>query len=307
MKKIILATRGSVLALAQASQVKKLLEKSDDVEVGILKVTTKGDVNRTSPLSVIGGNGLFVRGIEEALLDGRADIAVHCGKDLPYELHEDLCIGGVPKAASAGDLLIAHHGALSKAHPVIGTGSPRRAAELKRRFGNAVFAEIRGNIGTRVEKLKRGDYDAIVLAAAGPERCGLDLTGLEVTALTAQECIPAACQGILAVECRKEDREVRSILSKITDAESSARFQIERYLFCRMKADCTMPVGVYTETVRLSDAGNGSDAGMAEGNILAGQIRIRAMLKGRHAERIGNAGDYRLMCDEIAEELCREE
>lgn len=243
MRTLTLATRGSALALAQADIVKHALEEAG-AAAEVLVVSTKGDRDRTSPLTQIGGNGLFVREVERAVLEGRADLAVHSGKDLPYELAEGLVIAGVPKAAAPNDLLVARKGV-----PVqtIGTGSPRRQAEVGRLYPNAAFVPVRGNVPTRLQKLADGEFDALVLAQAGADRLGLDLSSFDVRVLTVDECIPAPCQGILAVECRKTDTELAALLEQISDPDSAKRFRVERQVFEALKADCSKAVAVHCE------------------------------------------------------------
>lgn len=289
--RVRLATRGSVLALKQANMVKAALE-DEGAEVQVIEITTKGDMDREHPLIQIGGKGLFVRGIEEAILRGEADIAVHSSKDLPYELAEGLIIGGVPIAAAATDLLILRRDlAMTAAEDpnvplVIGTGSPRRIRECRKFYPHAQFQDIRGNVTTRLRRLESGDYDGIVMAQAGIDRIQADLTPFYVRAFSAEEFIPACCQGILAVECREVDQEIRSLLERITDSATRQRFDAERDLFCRMEADCTMAVGVHAE-------------------ICEGRIRIRAMKGDRYANAEGMYAEYPRLNEQIARELAR--
>ena len=197
MKTLKLATRAGKLALVQANHVKDLLAEQG-VQAEIIKVTTKGDADRKSSLRAIGGDGLFVRGIEQVLLAGEADIAVHSSKDLPYELADGLVIGGVPKAAAAEDLLLIPKDRPLEAvraagrKPVIGTGSARRRYYCEKLDADVIFEEIRGNITTRIEKLHRGDYDAIILARAGIDRIHYDLSDYEVRHFTAAEMVAAS-------------------------------------------------------------------------------------------------------------------
>ncbi len=334
MKKLIIATRGSALALAQANMIREQLA-SMQVESELFIVTTKGDKDRTTPLTQIGGGGLFVRGIEEALLQGEADIAVHCGKDLPYALMEGLTIAGIPQAAASGDMLIwtkdglfadyfrrntqqdriAQHLSAARSSenkntadtsgtsfdslaggtkasrsdcfaPVIGTGSPRRVIAANRLFPHAEFRNIRGNIATRLGKIKSGDCDAVILAKAGIDRQKLDLSGYETHLFTPEEMLPACCQGILALECRKSDLEIREILEKLTDPETALRFHAERTLFRALKADCAMPVGVHA--------------------VLQGQeITLHAMMNGRQVSRTGSRDRLPEITRELAEILTR--
>ncbi|MDD6400952.1 MAG: hydroxymethylbilane synthase [Lachnospiraceae bacterium] len=246
MKKIILATRGSALALAQSNIVASELEAlGATVELKIVK--TGGDKDTKSPLRIIGGNGLFVKEIEKKLLTKEADIAVHSGKDLPYNLAEGLMIGATPKAADSRDCLIFKKGCMDKDNLVIGTGSPRREKQCKKFYPNAIYKEIRGNIDTRLRKCKEGEYDAIFLAKAGIDRLGLDLSDFDVKTFDVCDIVPAACQGILAVECRNDDKEIIELLDKISDTKTRFRFELERKFFCDNQVDCSMAVGAYAE------------------------------------------------------------
>ena len=252
MKKLVLATRGSKLALAQAEQVKALIEDKG-VKCEILIVKTKGDKDRNRPIQEIGGDGLFVREIEKALLDKRADIAVHSAKDLPYELAEGLSIGGIPKAAACADCLISlkcdtGESAERQARPkVIGTGSPRRICEYSEIDDTAEFKGIRGNIDTRLAKLDSGEYDSIIIARAALDRLNIDLSRYDVYEFTSEEMIPAACQGIIAIECRSGDLEIAELLADISDSDARRRFDVERSVFCMLKADCKSALGVHAK------------------------------------------------------------
>lgn len=247
MRKIVLATRGSKLALAQAEQVKALIE-AKGFECELLIVKTKGDKDQNRPIHEIGGDGLFVREIEKALLDKSADIAVHSAKDLPYELAEGLLIAGVPKAASPADCLIRLKTAASKDEPmIIGTGSPRRICEYLAIDENVEFKSLRGNIDTRLGKLESGEYDSIILARAALDRLNIDLSPYDVYEFSSEEMIPAACQGIIAIECRSEDKEIVRLLGEVSDLETKRRFDIERSVFCKLKADCKSALGVHAK------------------------------------------------------------
>lgn len=295
MKTLKLATRGSRLALAQARLVQSALEASGQ-KVELLQVTTHGDRDRTSPLVSIGGQGLFVREVERCLLDGRADLAVHSGKDLPYTLAEGLIIAGVPKAASAADVLICRRGT---ALHTIGTGSPRRILACRSFYPDAEYKNIRGNVDTRLQKLRDGAYDAILLARAGLERL-TDENGIsaydavrkefDVREFSPTEFLPAPCQGILAVECRAEDESLITLLRQISDPVSLARFDAERRLFGLLQADCSVPVGVHAEAELT-----GQDAEPAY------LYHLSAMLRDRRVSRSGT--DLQALCEEIRKEL----
>ena len=262
MRELCIAGRGSRLAMAQNELVKKLLEKQG-YRVRILTVSTQGDRDRKSSVTALGGNGPFVRDVEKALLLGEADIAVHCVKDLPYEMAPGLCIAGMPDAADPRDCLILRKGAgkpvLAAADTsevvvtgkklTIGTGSPRRTSQLRalgEQWGaEFAFKDIRGNITTRLEKLRRGEYDGIVLAKAGLDRIEADLRDFDVRVLEADEMIPAVGQGMLACECRESDTEMRTLLDRITPPENYLRYEIERGVFCRFRCDCRSAVGIH--------------------------------------------------------------
>ena len=274
MRELCIAGRGSRLAMAQNELVKKLLEK-EGYRVRILTVSTQGDRDRKSSVTALGGNGPFVRDVEKALLLGEADIAVHCVKDLPYEMAPGLCIAGMPDAADPRDCLILRKGAgkpvlassdtsevvvtpaaadtsevvVTGKKLTIGTGSPRRTSQLRalgEQWGaEFAFKDIRGNITTRLEKLRRGEYDGIVLAKAGLNRIEADLYDFDVMVLEAEEMIPAVGQGMLACECRESDTEMRTLLDRITPPENYLRYEIERGIFCRFRCDCRSAVGIH--------------------------------------------------------------
>ena len=261
MREICIAGRGSRLAMAQNRLVGQMLEKKG-YKVRILTVSTKGDRDRKSSVTALGGNGPFVRDVEKALLSGEADIAVHCVKDLPYEMAPGLCIAGMPDAADPRYCLIMRRtaeGAEGAAQPLrIGTGSPRRMVQLsamaRTQRREIRFEDIRGNITTRLDKLRRGEYDGIVLAKAGLDRIGADLSGLEVRVLEPGEMIPAVGQGMLACECRESDTEMRALLDSITPTENYLRYEIERGIFCRFRCDCRSAVGIHARV-----SGSGAD------------------------------------------------
>lgn len=291
MRELTLATRESALSLAQAMQIKALLE-AEGVFVKIIKCSTKGDRDKINPLRSIGGNGLFVREIERQVLLGGADFAVHCVKDLPYETAPGLVIAGTPRAADSRDCLLSPKGRM----PVedadlyhlgkIGTGSARRIYELRALCPKAEFADIRGNITTRIEKLRRGEYGAIVLAKAGLDRLAPDLSDLDVRVLSTDAVIPACGQGILALQCREDDVRTRQILEKISDERTNLRYCAERCLFKALKADCRMAVGVYSE---LDAAGE--------------NMTLHGMFEGRKYSARGPACDYRQMAQVISEKI----
>lgn len=250
MRHITIAGRGSKLAMVQNEIVKGILE-NEGYEVSILTVSTKGDRDKKTSVTQLGGNGPFVRDVERALLDGKADVAVHCVKDLPYDGADGLVIAGILDEADPGDVLLLRKGMMgslsSENSLIIGTGSPRRRVQLMRLFSNITCTDIRGNITTRMDKLRDGQYDGIVLARAGLDRIGAGLSEFDVVAFAPHEMIPAVGQGLLAVQCREEDAEMRNLLFGLSPARAYLRFMIEREIFCRYRLNCRDAVGVYAD------------------------------------------------------------
>lgn len=269
MRHITIAGRGSKLAMVQNEIVKGILA-NEGYEVSILTVSTKGDRDKKTAVTQLGGNGPFVRDVEQALLDGKADVAVHCVKDLPYDGADGLVIAGILDEADPGDVLLMKKGMIGNLRLngyvgsaegetektsdeenikckdiIIGTGSPRRRVQLMRLFSNISCTDIRGNITSRMDKLRDGQYDGIVLARAGLDRIGAGLSEFDVVAFAPHEMIPAVGQGLLAVQCREEDTEMRDLLFRLSPARAYLRFMIEREIFCRYRLNCRDAVGVY--------------------------------------------------------------
>jgi len=254
MDTLKLGTRGSQLALFQAHAVAALLRERADVNCEIVIIKTSGDRLAEATLSEIGGKRLFVKEIEDALLDGAIDLAVHSSKDMPAELPAGLAIGAVLPREDARDAVVLPRGGgeslpvdevvrrLGRA-PRIGTSSVRRTAQLTRMFPGARFLPIRGNLDTRLRKVDAGEFDAIVLAAAGLRRLRHDARISAV--LPADACVPAPGQGIIAVEIRMNDDRVRERVAAITDPPSAAALSAERAMVTRLGGGCQMPIGGY--------------------------------------------------------------
>ena len=241
--KIRIGTRKSKLALIQSELAADAIKREfPDAEIEPVHITTRGDVILDKPLEKIGGKGVFIDEIERAMLDGEIEIAVHSAKDLPLELAEGTCICAVLKRADPHDILVTRRGGSMPENPVIGTSSTRRAAGVRKLLPGAVTADIRGNVDTRLNKLYDGQYDAIVLAAAGLERLGafsdnrFDFTVIELTTL-----VPASCQGIIAVQSR--DGELAETLSAISDRDTFMCFETERKVLELLNAGCSSPAG----------------------------------------------------------------
>ena len=244
-----IGSRGSRLALWQAEFVKGLIRrKFPGIKVEISVIRTTGDRLLDSPLSVIGGKGVFVKEIEEALLLGDVDIAVHSMKDLPTLLSERLTIGAVAKRHDPRDALVSNGDIRFDQLPrwaKVGTSSIRRQAQLLSLRPDLDIIPIRGNVDTRVRKLRADGYDSIVLALAGLERMGLGNEVTEVFPVDAM--IPAPGQGIIAIECREDDSEITRLLSEINHNDSWIAASAERAFLEALSGSCQVPAGCYTE------------------------------------------------------------
>ena len=258
-----LGTRGSQLALFQANTTAALLKTRAGVECEIVVIKTSGDRLADAVLSEVGGKRLFVKEIEDSLLAGEIDLAVHSSKDLPAVLPDGLTIGAVLPREDPRDAVVLPGGrdaatlqevesALGPA-PRIGTSSVRRIAQLTRLFPGARFQPVRGNLDTRLRKLDSGDYDALVLAAAGLRR--LNHAQRISAALPAETCVPAPGQGIIAIEIRDDDVRARDHVVTIHDALTGVALTAERAVVTRLGGGCQMPIGAYArvdgETLHL--------------------------------------------------------
>lgn len=246
MRKIIVGSRKSKLALTQTNWViEQLKEKGLPFTFEVKEVVTKGDMILDVTLSKVGGKGLFVKEIEQQLLQEEIDMAVHSMKDMPAALPNGLQIGCTPKRVDPRDVLISKDGSLFKqlkSGAVIGTSSLRRAAQLLSIRSDIQIKWIRGNVDTRLRKLHEEDYDAIILAAAGLERLGL---GKEVITeyLSTEQCVPAVGQGCLAIECRENDKELLAALQQLHDEYTSKTVEAERVFLSGLDGGCQIPIG----------------------------------------------------------------
>lgn len=245
---IKIGTRKSKLALAQTNMVVNEIKKYfPSINIEVVHFTTKGDKVLNKPLINIGGKGVFVTEIEDALLNKEIDLAVHSAKDLPLKLQDNLTISSVLKRGNYRDTLVTVKGKeidFSR-KIIIGTGSNRRKLAFKNLYPNATFKDIRGNVDTRLNKLYNGEYDGIILAMAGLER--LDLLSdsrFTFTPFDYKDFVPAPCQGIIAIESRNND--LTEILSKINHKDTFHSFQTERHILNILNADCGMPLGAYS-------------------------------------------------------------
>jgi hydroxymethylbilane synthase len=242
--RLVIATRESALALWQAEHVAALLRKAHPgIEVTLLPMTTRGDQILDRPLARVGGKGLFLKELERALLDGRADIAVHSMKDVPAEVDEGLAVPALLARADPRDALISPTHASLDALPQgarVGTSSMRRQVQLKARRPDLALHDLRGNVGTRLAKLDRGDFDAILLAAAGLDRLGLSERIRQ--RLDPPDWLPAVAQGAIGIECRADDARVLELLAPLHHADTARLIAAERAMNSRLGGSCEVPV-----------------------------------------------------------------
>jgi hydroxymethylbilane synthase len=236
-----LATRGSPQALEQSAAVSRAIEAATGIAVGLVTVQTTGDLRADIPLHVIGGQGVFVKEVQRAVLDGRADLAAHSSKDLPSDTEVGLDIGAFCARRDARDTLIGSTLDRLPTGATVATGAVRRRAQLARRRPDLTFVELRGNIGTRLERIPEGG--AIVMAAAALEVLGL--TDRVDEFLDVGEFVPAVGQGCVAVECRSDDESALAVLRAIDDPQTRAAVEVERAFLAQLGAGCSMPVGAH--------------------------------------------------------------
>lgn len=245
-----IASRASQLALWQARHVTELLLGIDPtLNVEIVEVSTTGDRDRFSALSQMGGQGVFTREVQNTVLEGRADLAVHSLKDLPTQPTEGLVLGGVPKREQRFDALVLPHGRPGTLAELpegakVGTGSLRRRAQLLFQRPDLKLEEVRGNVETRLRKVDDGQYDAILLAEAGLRRLGLSDRISAV--LSPPDVYPAVGQAALGLECRADDQPTCELLSQLTDETAMCEVLAERACLAELRAGCHAPVGVLT-------------------------------------------------------------
>jgi hydroxymethylbilane synthase len=244
-----IATRKSPLALWQAEEVARQLQSfHPELKVELVPMTTKGDQILNSPLSKVGGKGLFVKELEIAMLEDRADIAVHSMKDVPMEFPQGLQLAAVLKRDDPRDAFISDRYTSLDELPqgaVLGTSSLRRQSIVRAAYPHIEIKMLRGNINTRIAKLEAGEYDAIILAASGLKRMGFDA---RITAIIPPETmLPAVGQGALGIEGRTDDTQIAQLLAPLKDTETTLRLQCERAMNNRLNGGCQIPVAGYSE------------------------------------------------------------
>ena len=246
-KTLKIATRQSPLALWQANYVKNRLQQLyPDLTIELVPMVTKGDVILDSPLAKIGGKGLFVKELENALLNKEADIAVHSMKDVPMQFPEGLGLAVICQREDPRDAFVSHSYRTFAELPqgaVVGTSSLRRQCQLKALRPDLDIRSLRGNVGTRLSKLDNGDYDAIILASAGLIRLGL--ADRIASFIDVEQSLPAAGQGAVGIECRTDDMQVQALLAPLADAETTYCVRAERAMNNHLQGGCQVPIGGY--------------------------------------------------------------
>jgi hydroxymethylbilane synthase len=275
VSRLVIATRQSRLALWQAEHIAgRLRELHAGLAVELLPMTTRGDQLLDRRLDQVGGKGLFVKELEVAMGDGRADLAVHSMKDVPAELPHGFLLAAITAREDPRDALVSSRYATLAELPagaVVGTSSLRRAAQLMERHPSLVTRMLRGNVDTRLAKLDRGEYDAIVLAAAGLARLGLDARIR--SRLSVEDSLPAPGQGALGIECLEARSDVRELLAPLADEASERCVRAERAVSRALGGSCTVPLGAYAE-------------------FAAGRIALRALVASPDGRRVLRASAH---------------
>ena len=267
--KIRLGTRGSKLALVQSKEIsERITAFFPEIKIDLVILKTEGDNDTVSPLSGFGGRGAFVKAIENELINGNIDIAVHSLKDLPSKLPEGLILGAVPFREDPRDVVISRKYTDITDLPagaVIGTGSDRRRIQIAEICPGAVFKEIRGNVDTRIRKMETGEYDCIILAAAGVKR--LNLSDCISRFIETKTMIPAPGQGSIGVECRENDKYLKKILEGIDNPEIHFCSDLERSFISELELGCHSPVGAYARFENVGIAFSGFAGDIKTGEI----------------------------------------
>jgi hydroxymethylbilane synthase len=299
MKRLVIATRRSRLALWQAQHIAERLQSAHaGLRIELLPMSTRGDELIDRRLDQAGGKGLFVKELENAMADGRADLAVHSMKDVPAELPPGFMLAAIGEREDPRDALVSANYKTLAEMPngaTIGTSSLRRQAQIVERHPGLEVRLLRGNVDTRLAKLDRGEYHAIVLAAAGLTRLGLHA---RITArLEAEEMLPAPGQGALGIECLAARAEVIALLAPLADAATAACVRAERTVSRVLGGSCTLPLAAFAE-IAENRAGN--------------RVRLRALVASSDGKRVirseleGEAADPEALGDQVAQDLRRQ-
>jgi len=248
-----IGTRGSDLARTQSGTIAEMVARGLGVETEMVVIKTKGDIITDRPLRELEGSGYFTKELEEALLNGTIDIAVHSFKDMPSENPVGLAIACVSQREDPADLLILNKSSFEPDNgeiplckkAIVGTSAVRRETQARAMRADLTIKDLRGNVPTRLRKLSEGQYDAIFLAAAGVKRLGLDLTAFEVIRLKPERFIPSPGQGVLAIQMREDDHNLEAVKKAIHDDIAFSAAMIERGVMARFGGGCSLPLGAY--------------------------------------------------------------
>ncbi|MEW9500584.1 hydroxymethylbilane synthase [Jeotgalibacillus marinus] len=306
MRKIIVGSRRSKLAMTQSKWVIEQLKALDpSTEFEIKEIVTKGDQIQNVMLSKVGGKGLFVKEIEQAMIDGEIDMAVHSMKDMPAELPPGLTIGSIPVREDVRDALISKNGqklADLPAGSIIGTSSLRRSAQVLAKRPDLQIQWIRGNIDTRLNKLKTENFDAIILAAAGLARMGWS-NNIVSEFLEPEDCLPAIGQGALSIECREEDAELRALLGEFTDNETEKTVLAERAFLHKMEGGCQIPIAGFAtltgKEISLTALVASPDGKVVYKEVVTGQDPIKV---GEEAAAVLTSQGAKTLVDQVKAE-----
>ncbi|OUS73745.1 hydroxymethylbilane synthase [Pseudoalteromonas sp. A601] len=287
-----IATRKSALALWQAEFVKAQLEHfHSDIQVELVPMSTQGDIILDTPLAKIGGKGLFVKELEQAMLDGRADIAVHSMKDVPVEFPEGLALHTICQREDPRDAFVSNNHANIEQLPqgaIVGTSSLRRQCQIRALRPDLVIRDLRGNVNTRLAKLDDGQYDAIILAAAGLIR--LEMHDRIKAFIEPEVSLPANGQGAVGIECRIDDEVTKALLAPLEHNETRIRVNAERAMNRRLEGGCQVPIGAYALV----------DGDQVHLRGLVGAVDGSEILR---AEISGKAVDAQTLGTQLAEQL----
>ena len=284
-----IATRKSPLALWQAEYVKhQLMLHHPDLQVELVAMSTRGDKLLDAPLAKVGGKGLFVKELEVAMLEGRADIAVHSMKDVPMEFPEGLALSVICQREDPTDAFVSNkYSDLSQLpdNAVVGSSSLRRQSQIRAKFPHLTIKDLRGNVNTRLDKLDKGEYDALILASAGLIR--LDMADRIASRLDIDLCLPAGGQGAVGIECRTNDIEILALLAPLHDPDTACRVIAERAVNRRLQGGCQVPIACFAEM----DSDNQSIYLRGLVGSVDGQILLEASIDGPadKAEQLGEA------------------
>ena len=300
LKTLNIATRKSPLAMWQAEHIKSRLESLyPELEVNLVTMVTQGDKILDTPLAKIGGKGLFVKELEQALYDGRADIAVHSLKDVPMELPEGLILGTYCKRETPTDAFVSNTYDKLEELPqgaVVGTASLRRQCQIKAFRPDLQIKSLRGNVQTRLSKLDAGEYDAIILATSGLKR--VELSERIKQEIDIDISLPAVGQGALAIECRADDEAVLALLKPLNDGQARIRLKAERALNRRLEGGCQVPIAAYAVIEKDAEQSHQKTlwlrgrVGSEDGTVLLKsdkRIELTGDQASREAQEIGRA------------------